>query len=146
LAGALNALERRNMAEKLITEISPGCVRIIIEIGGKTGAGDFLVDVLPQWIESLETSSDQAMVHGTEEGTALACEIAFDAIRLEEWDLACIAALWIILHAPGQRGISMNDLKNMAGIGVLRIIANADGSIWHSEASLYSTDIGATIH
>jgi hypothetical protein len=134
------------MAEKLITDISPGCVRIIIEIGGKTGAGDFLVDVLPQWIESLETSSDQAMVHGTEEGTALACEIAFDAIRLEEWDLACIAALWIILHAPGQRGISMNDLKNMAGIGVLRIMANADGSIWHSEASLYSTDIGATIH
>ena len=128
------------MAEKLITEISPGCVRIIIEIAGKTGAGDFLVDVLPQWIESLETSSDQAMVHGTEEGTALACEIAFDAIRLEEWDLACIAALWIILHAPGQRGISMNDLKNMAGIGVLRIMANADGSIWHSEASLYSTD------
>ena len=121
-------------------------MRIIIEIGGKTGAGDFLVDVLPQWIESLETSSDQAMVHGTEEGTALACEIAFDAIGLEEWDLACIAALWIILHAPGQRGISMNDLKNMAGIGVLRIIANADGSIWHSEASLYSTDIGATIH
>jgi hypothetical protein len=51
----------------------------------------------------------QAIVHGTEEGTALACEIAFDAIRLEEWDLACIAALWIILHAPGQRGISMND-------------------------------------
>ena len=134
------------MAEELITDISPGCVRIIIEIGGKTGAGDFLVDVLPQWMESLETSSDQAMVHGTEEGAALACEIAFDAIRLEEWDLACIAALWIILHAPGQRGSSMNDLKNMAGIGVLRIMANADGSLWHSEASLYSTDIGATIH
>ena len=134
------------MAEELIAEISPGCVRIIVEIGGVTAAGDFMVDVLPQWMESLEASSEEPMVHGTEEGTALACEIAFDAIRLEEWDLACIAALWIILHAPGQRGISMNDLKNMAGIGVLRIMANADGSIWHSEASLYSTDIGATIH
>ena len=86
------------------------------------------------------------MVHGTDEGTALACEIAFDAVRLEEWDLACIAALWIILYAPGQSGISMNDLKNIAGIGVLRIMANPDGSIWHSEASLYSTDVGVTIH
>jgi hypothetical protein len=134
------------MAEELIAEISPGCVRIIVEIGGRTGTGDFMVDVLPQWIESLETSSGEAMVHGTDEGTALACEIAFDAVRLEEWDLACIAALWIILYAPGQSGISMNDLKNMAGIGVLRIMANPDGSIWHSEASLYSTDVGVTIH
>jgi hypothetical protein len=40
----------------------------------------------------------------------------------------------------------MNDLKNMAGIGVLRIRANADGSLWHSEASLYSTDVSATVH
>jgi hypothetical protein len=134
------------MAEELIAEISPGCVRIIVEIGGRTGTGDFMVDVLPQWMESLETSSGEAMVHGTDEGTALACEIAFDAVRLEEWDLACIAALWIILYAPGQSGISMNDLKNIAGIGVLRIMANPDGSIWHSEASLYSTDVGATIH
>jgi hypothetical protein len=134
------------MAEELIAEISPGCVRIIVEIGGRTGAGDFMVGVLPQWIESLETSSGEAMVHGTDEGTALACEIAFDAVRLEEWDLACIAALWIILYAPGQSGISMNDLKNIAGIGVLRIMANPDGSIWHSEASLYSTDVGVTIH
>jgi hypothetical protein len=134
------------MAEELIAEISPGCVRIIVEIGGRTGTGDFMVDVLPQWMESLETSSGEAMVHGTDEGTALACEIAFDAVRLEEWDLACIAALWIILYAPGQSGISMNDLKNMADIGVLRIMANPDGSIWHSEASLYSTDVGVTIH
>jgi hypothetical protein len=134
------------MAEELIAEISLGCVRIIVEIGGRTGTGDFMVDVLPQWIESLETSSGEAMVHGTDEGTALACEIAFDAVRLEEWDLACIAALWIILYAPGQSGISMNDLKNIAGIGVLRIMANPDGSIWHSEASLYSTDVGVTIH
>jgi hypothetical protein len=134
------------MAEELIAEISPGCVRIIVEIGGRTGTGDFMVDVLPQWMESLETSSGEAMVHGTDEGTALACEIAFDAVRLEEWDLACIAALWIILYAPGQSGISMNDLKNIAGIGVLRIMANPDGSIWHSEASLYSTDVGVTIH
>jgi hypothetical protein len=134
------------MAEELIAEISPGCVRIIVEIGGRTGTGDFMVDVLPQWIESLETSSGEAMVHGTDEGTALACEIAFDAVRLEEWDLACIAALWIILYAPGQSGISMNDLKNIAGIGVLRIMANPDGSIWHSEASLYSTDVDVTIH
>ena len=134
------------MAEELIAEISPGCVRIIVEIGGRTSTGDFMVDVLPQWMESLETSSGEAMVHGTDEGTALACEIAFDAVRLEEWDLACIAALWIILYAPGQSGISMNDLKNIAGIGVLRIMANPDGSIWHSEASLYSTDVGVTIH
>jgi hypothetical protein len=134
------------MAEELIAEISPGCVRIIVEIGGRTGTGDFMVNVLPQWMESLETSSGEAMVHGTDEGTALACEIAFDAVRLEEWDLACIAALWIILYAPGQSGISMNDLKNIAGIGVLRIMANPDGSIWHSEASLYSTDVGVTIH
>jgi hypothetical protein len=134
------------MAKELIAEISPGCVRIIVEIGGRTGAGDFMVDVLPQWIESLETSSEEAMVHGTEEGTALACGTAFDAVRLEEWDLACIAALWIILYAPGQSGISINDLKNMAGIGVLRIMANADGSIWHGEASLYSTDVSATVH
>jgi hypothetical protein len=134
------------MAEELIAEISPGCVRIIVEIGGRTGTGDFMVDVLPQWMESLETSSGEAMVHGTDEGTALACEIAFDAVRLEEWDLTCIAALWIILYAPGQSGISMNDLKNIAGIGVLRIMANPDGSIWHSEASLYSTDVGVTIH
>ena len=81
------------MAEELIAEISPGCVRIIVEIGGRTGTGDFMVDVLPQWMESLETSSGEAMGHGTDEGTALACEIAFDAVRLEEWDLACIAAL-----------------------------------------------------
>ena len=134
------------MAEELIAEISPGCVRIIVEIGGRTGTGDFMVDVLPQWMESLEMSSGEAMVHGTDEGTALACEIAFDAVRLDEWDLACIAALWIILYAPGQSGISMNDLKNIAGIGVLRIMANADGSVWHSEASLYSAHAGATIH
>ena len=134
------------MAEELITEISPGCVRIIVDIGGRTGAGDFMVDVLPQWMESLEASSEEPMVNGTEEGTALACEIAFDAVRLEEWDLACIAALWIILYAPRRSGISMNDLKDMAGSGVLRIMANADGSVWHSEASLYSAHAGATIH
>jgi hypothetical protein len=134
------------MAEELIAEISPGCVRIIVDIAGRTGAGDFMVDVLPQWMGSLEASSEEAMVHGTEEGTALACEIAFDAVRLEEWDLACIAALWIILYAPRRSGISMNDLKDMAGIGVLRIMANADGSLWHSEASLYSAHAGATIH
>ena len=134
------------MADELIAEISPGCVRIIVEIGGRTAAGDFRVDVLPQWIESLEASSEEAMVHGTEEGTALACETVFDAVRLEEWDLACIAALWIILYAPRRSGISLHDLKNMAGIGVLRIMANADGSVWHSEASLYSTDAGATVH
>ena len=29
------------MAEELIAEISPGCVRIIVEIGGRTAAGDF---------------------------------------------------------------------------------------------------------
>jgi hypothetical protein len=39
------------MAEELIAEISPGCVRIIVDIAGRTGAGDFMVDVLPQWIE-----------------------------------------------------------------------------------------------
>jgi hypothetical protein len=134
------------MAEELIAKISPGCVRIIVEIGGRIAAGDFRVDVLSQWIVSLEASSEEAMVHGTEEGTALACETVFDAVRLEEWDLACIAVLWIILYAPGRSGISLHDLTNMAGIGVLRIMANADGSIWHSEASLYSTDIDATIH
>jgi hypothetical protein len=134
------------MVVELMHKISPGCVRIIVEIGGKTGVADFLVDVLPQWIESLEASSGEAMVHGSEEGAVLACEMAFDAIRLEEWELASIAALWIILYAPGERGILMNDLKNIAGIGVLRITASADGSIWHSEASLYNGDSSSTIH
>jgi hypothetical protein len=99
----------------------------------------------PSYPPTTKPATPSRQVDGAE-GTALACEIAFDAVRLEEWDLACIAALWIILYAPGQSGISMNDLKNMAGIGVLRIMANPDGSIWHSEASLYSTDVGVTIH
>jgi hypothetical protein len=134
------------MAEKLITRVSSGCVRIIVEIGEKEGVGDFPVATLPQWIESLETSSGEPLVQGSEMGAVLACEMAFNAVRKEEWDLACIAALWIILHAPGQKSITVNDLKNMAGIGVLRIMVTADGSMWRSEISLYSSDAAITIH
>jgi hypothetical protein len=134
------------MAEKLITSISSGCVRIIVEIGEKQGAGDFPVATLPQWIESLETLSGEPLVQGSEIGAVFACEMAFKAVQQEEWDLACIAALWIILHAPGQKSITVDDLRNMAGIGVLRIMTTADGTMWRSEISLYSRDTATTIH
>jgi hypothetical protein len=134
------------MAEKLITNVSSGCIRIIVEIGEKQSAGDFPVATLPQWIENLETPSGEPLVQGSEMGAVLACKMAFKAVLQEEWDLACIAALWIILHAPGQKSITVNDLRNMADIGVLRIMATADGSVWRSEISLYSSDTAITIH
>jgi hypothetical protein len=134
------------MADELIQLIHPGCVRIIVQLGERQSGGDFMATVLPQWIESLESSASGPMVRGTEEGAELAREMAFDAARLEEWDLACISALWIVLYNPDPARMTMTDLMDLADRGVIRITASADGNIWHCEVSEYSNAPDATIH
>jgi hypothetical protein len=52
---------------------------------------------------------------------------------LEEWDLACISALWIVLYNPDPARMTMADLMDLADRGIIKITASAGGNIWHCE-------------
>jgi hypothetical protein len=42
------------MTDDQMQPIHPGCVRIMVRLGEVLAAGDFLADVLPEWLHQLE--------------------------------------------------------------------------------------------
>jgi hypothetical protein len=141
----IDALEE-SMTNDEQPAIHPGCIRIIVKLGEHLAAGDFAVKALPEWMLELERSADRPMTRGTHEGAAVASEMAFEGCRIDQWDLACIAALWLILYSPSPARTTMDDLIKLADTGVIKIVASADGAIWHCEVSDYSNEPGHTVH
>ena len=54
-----------------------------------------------------------------------------------EWDIACIAALWIALYAPAAAGGSLEALMELADVGIVRITATDGGCTWHCRVTEY---------
>jgi hypothetical protein len=116
--------------------IHPGCIRIIVTLGEIEGGGDFLADALPEWIQILDaTTRSNPLVRDTEQGAEIARDMAFEAAKAGEWDIACISALWIALYAPDAAGVSLEDLMQMADVGIVRIAATEDGCTWHCQVT-----------
>jgi hypothetical protein len=121
--------------------IHPGAVRIIVKLGDLEGGGDFLAADLPEWIQSLDATTRNPMVRDTEEGAALAREMAVEAAKQGEWDIASIAALWIALYAPDAAGPTLEHLMELADIGVVIITATDDGCTWHCQVTQFGEPI-----
>jgi hypothetical protein len=71
----------------------------------------------------------------------MAREAAFAAARMQQWDLACIAALWVVLYRPNVRGTSLVDFMRLVDHGVVTTSANAHGTRWHVDATVLSPSI-----
>jgi hypothetical protein len=63
--------------------------------------------------------------------------MAFEAAKAGEWHIACISALWIALYALDAAGVSLDELMQMADIGVIIITATDDGCTWHCQITEY---------
>jgi hypothetical protein len=81
-----------------VPQIHPGCVRVQAQIGTMSGACDYVVEKLPQWLSTMESSCVSPLVRGSESGAQMAGYMTFSAAALGQWDLACISALWIVLY------------------------------------------------
>jgi hypothetical protein len=119
--------------------IHSGCV--MAELGHRRGPCDYKVASLPESLCSLEKSVHRTMVWGLEDGGGMAREAAFAAARMQQWDLACIAALWVVLYRPDVRGTSLVDFMRLVDHGVVTTSANADGTRWHVDATVLSPSI-----
>ena len=123
------------MTEETMQPIHPGCIRIIVKLDEMEGGGDFLAADLSEWIQSLDATTRNPLVRDTEQGAEIAREMAFEAAKAGEWDIACISALWIALYAPDAAGVSLDELMQMADIGVIIITATDDGCTWHCQVT-----------
>jgi hypothetical protein len=119
-----------------VPQIHPGCIRVQAQIGAMSGACDYVVAKLPEWLESLEQSVYPPLIRGSEDGAQTAGGITFAAARRGEWDLACIASLWIVLYGPTVRDTTLADFMALVDNGVVTITANTDGSRWHMKTAI----------
>jgi hypothetical protein len=119
-----------------IPQIRPGCVRVQAQIGAMSGACDYVVEKLPQWLSTMENSCVPPLVRGSESGAQMAGYMTFSAAALRQWDLACISALWIVLYGPTVRDTTLYDFMQLADNGVITITATADGSSWHMKTAI----------
>ena len=125
------------MTEETMQPIHPGCVRIIVKLGDLEGGGDFLAEALPDWLKSLDAAARNPLVWNTEYGAEIAREMAFEAAKAGEWDIACISALWIALYAPDAAGVSLDELMRLPDVGVVRITATDGGCTWHCQVTQF---------
>jgi hypothetical protein len=129
--------DKENIMTEETQPLHPGCLRIIAKLGELEGGGDFLASDLPEWIRSIDATTRNPMVRNTKQGAEVAREMAFEAAKQGEWDLACISALWIALYAPDAGSVTLEELMKLADIGVVRITATEDGCTWHCQVTEY---------
>ena len=126
--------------------IHAGCVRIIVRLGRRQVAGDFMAQALPEWLLELERSAGRLPIRGTQEGVLIARALALEGIDTGQWAMACLASLWIILYCPAPAGADLADLMALAGTGVITIITSADGSTWYCDISQINGMLGPAVH
>jgi hypothetical protein len=119
-----------------VPQIHPGCVRVQAQIGAMSGACDYDVEKLPQWLATMERACVPPLVRGSENGAQMAGYMTFAAAAQGQWDLACISALWIVLYGPTVRDTTLADFMKLADNGVITITANADGTSWHMKTAI----------
>ena len=126
--------------------IHAGCVRIMVRLGRRQVAGDFMAQALPEWLFELERSAGPPPIRGTQEGVLIARTLALEGLDTGQWAIACLASLWIILYCPAPAGADLADLMALAGTGVITIIASADGSTWYCDISQIDGTMGPAVH
>ena len=126
--------------------IHAGCVRIMVRLGRRQVAGDFMAQTLPEWLLELERSAGRPPIRGTQEGVLIARVLALEGLDTGQWAMACLASLWIILYCPAPAGADLADLMALAGTGVITIIASADGSTWYCDISQIDGTMGPAVH
>lgn len=146
--------------------LDPRAIRVTIHLDGTNEQlrGDFVVSKLPKGLDSLSNASNVPMVRGTELGAAAARSILAVALEHKTYPAAVLAALWICLYGPrdaeSQISLTMDDLREAAGSGVVAITVSDDGCRWdyrlksrHIEYAAGRTvplnpdgDAGGTIH
>ena len=134
------------MTESSKQPIHAGCVRILVRLGHRQAAGDFMAQALPEWLLELERSAERCLICGTQEGVMIARGLALEGLDTGQWALACLASLWIILYSPAPAGANLADLMELAGTGVITIVANADGSTWYCDISQIDGTMGPAVH
>ena len=90
-------------------QIQPGCIRVQAQIGEMSGACDYIVEKLPQWLSTMERVCVPPLVRGAEDSAQMAGYMTYGAAAQGQWDLACISALWIVLYGPTVRDTTLAD-------------------------------------
>jgi hypothetical protein len=134
------------MTESSKQPIHAGCVRIIVQLGHRQAAGDFMGRALPEWLLELERSAKRCLIRGTQEGVMIARGLALEGLDTGQWALACLASLWIILYSPAPARADLADLMALADTGVITIIASTDGSTWYCDISQIGGTPGPSVH
>ena len=134
------------MTESSKQPIHAGFVRIIVRLGHRQTAGDFMAQALPEWLLELERSAGRPPIRGTQEGVLIARALALEGLDTGQWAMACLASLWIILYCPAPAGANLADLMALAGTGVITIVASADGSTWYCDISQIDGTPGPAVH
>jgi hypothetical protein len=124
-------LNREETIMNRTPQIQPGCIRVQAQIGEMSGACDYIVEKLPQWLSTMERVCVPPLVRGAEDSAQMAGYMTYGAAAQGQWDLACISALWIVLYGPTVRDTTLADFMKLADNGVITITASADGSRWH---------------
>jgi hypothetical protein len=134
------------MTESPKQPIHAGCVRIIVRLGHRQAAGDFMAQALPEWLLELERSAERCLIRGTQEGVMIARGLALEGFDTGQWAMAYLASLWIVLYSPTPTGANLADLMALADTGVITIIVSADGSTWYCDISQIGGTPGPAVH
>jgi hypothetical protein len=121
--------------------IDPGNIRVLLHLEDMEGQpfADLHVAKLPEWFAKLDEFAGYIptppLVEGTDQGARSARTMFMRALSEEDgYALGTQVALWICLHAPPYLpglGLTMDDLRDAADVGTIRIYPKDDFWTWH---------------